>query len=130
MSKATIGSISHGTLRTVDLLESFADELARLGSPVEPPEAWEDMDEDTRAEWLESLFDELQSHAPNFTYFGAHPGDGSDFGFWPDIEAIEELPRVSDPSEVDGMGVECAFVNDHGNITVYDASGEVIFDCV
>lgn len=31
---------------------------------------------------LDSLFDTLDLYAPDGYYFGAHPGDGSDYGYW------------------------------------------------
>lgn len=97
-----IGSISHGTMRPQDLLPAFLDALAIVAPDeyaqlmvmpfgVIPAHAMDD----GRADWwesddaqwaLESLFDALDSNAPEGYYFGAHPGDGSDYGFW----AIEE----------------------------------------
>ena len=139
MTKAQVGSISHGTLRNEDLLEAFAYELACLADIddkqaaelVRDARAVTDFDSEQASELVEALLDALNELAPAFCYFGTHEGDGSDFGFWPIMEAIEELPKVSDPSEVENMlGEECAFVNDHGNVTVYGADGSVILDLV
>ncbi len=91
------GSISHGTHRPQDLIPRFLGAL-RLFSETRyaqvmlngalPAHAMEDDD----AEWwtsddclylLEDLFNALDEEAPTGYYFGAHAGDGSDFGFWP-----------------------------------------------
>lgn len=142
MTKATIGSISHCTLRTVDLLEAFADELDRLESERDDvAEAravltlhnagWLTIaDSGEASELVQALQDALNEFAPSYCYFGTTEGDGSDFGFWPSLDAIEELPRVNDPADVEGMGEDCVFVNDHGNVTVYAADGSVIWDIV
>lgn len=139
---ATIGSISHGTLRTVDLLEAFAGELDRLESERDDvAEAravltlhnagWLFIENSGEAiELMQALQDALNEFAPPYCYFGTMEGDGSDFGFWPSMEAIDELPRVNDPADVEAMGEDCVFVNDHGNVTVYGADGIAIWDIV
>lgn len=88
------GTISHGTLRSEDLIPTFLTALEDLDAPRAAALRTEyGLDEDYReidqissedAGWLmESLFDALDACAPAGYYFGAHPGDGSDFGFWP-----------------------------------------------
>jgi hypothetical protein len=108
----TTGSITRGTLRPEDLIPRFAETLqhlveSRLKDLIEnpPPDfdyQWDacisilkdlgrldgnlDYDsyweEDGHVDDLKWLNNRLNDFAPAGHYFGAHPGDGSDFGFW------------------------------------------------
>ena len=107
MKYASLGSISHGTLRTEDLLETFASELEHhvkrnldyssrdAHMQLVGAAGWIDPESDNASELVNDLQDALQEYAAPYTYFGAHEGDGSDFGFWPCMEQVEELPRVN-----------------------------------
>lgn len=149
MQYASFGSISSGTMRTEDLLDTFASELEyhvqrnaaewcsdagraeRDGYMALVAEAQdidfesEDFDEEGAEYVLNELSDALQSFAPPYAYFGSHPGDGADFGYWltEDLDGCFDGLRVDDTSEVpadyDG---EVLHVNDHGNMTLYVAS--------
>lgn len=87
-------TIIRGTLRPQDLIPAFADVLRVLSPerlkdvvtllPERDDNPWWDSEECT--EVLNDLFDLLNEYAPEGYVFGAHPGDGSDFGFWPDDE--------------------------------------------
>lgn len=144
--KATIGTVSHGTLHPRDLIEAFSNELARL-----TPNSKLDIVKKSRAvmtlidaNWplddimpnyvsslVNNLTDILGEFAPPYCYFGAHEGDGSDFGFWPHMDLIDELWHVSDPSEVKKhRGEDVVFVNDHGNVTLYNEDGSVAWEIV
>lgn len=92
------GTVSHGTLRTCDLIPAFLDALREVAPDayaqvvctpfsVIPSDASGDnshefWESDDAQSLLESLFDTLNEYAPEGYYFGAHLGDGSDFGFW------------------------------------------------
>jgi hypothetical protein len=161
-TKATIGSISSGTLRTEDLLDSFAAELNRLIAPSWPPvigsqpereliraahRLLNSQDDDHRdRKWEESasalvddLLDGLNEWAPEFCYFGAHPGDGADYGFWPDHDRINDeiLAHAVEVQKgefiyADEMGEAYhVSINDHGNMTIRDIlMNEILLDIV
>lgn len=146
MKYATPGSVSHGTLRPEDLLQTFAEEIKhQLNRNADLPlsfrqrlcdladtalDCWlgdgETLDPE-KAELIDDLLnaslpDALQEFAPPHFYFGAHPGDGADFGFWLNECALQDFDglKVNDTSEVpnDYVG-EVLHVNDHGNMTLY-----------
>lgn len=75
---------------------------------------------------MEYLFDHLDNYAAPYFYFGSHPGDGSDYGFWLSEDAIDATfdgKKVSDLSEVPkGYTGEVLLVHDHGNTSLYSYS--------
>lgn len=125
------GSIIHGTMRPEDLIPAFSWELSKIAPTdyeelIRQAETIRDYDSEEADHILHELFDALDSCAPPYGYFGAHEGDGSDYGFWlQDPESIPEQVRdsggivVSDLCEVpqDYTG-EVLIVNDHGNMTL------------
>lgn len=160
MVKINLGSVSSATMRAEDLIPAFMDcvqgiiddlpsddetalhlseELAQIEARIyrgeddggtERAEYWES--DDAQFD-LETLFDLLNEFAPPYCYFGAHPGDGADYGFWPMEDDLAQQVQdndglvVSDTSEVpDDYSGEVLHVNDHGNATLYSAhNGEL-----
>ena len=80
------GTVSDGTLRPEDLVPVFADEYVRLGGNAGKVRSFYKHVKEyhmDNLQWdLEELFDLLNGLAPEGYYFGAHEGDGADFGFW------------------------------------------------
>ena len=78
----------------IEHIEAFLDgEKAEEMRKCVPDMAWYDDDHpfwesEEAVDILDDLFDVMNGYAPEGYYFGAHPGDGSDFGFWP-IEGEE-----------------------------------------
>lgn len=108
------GTVSHGTMRYVDLIPTFWDYLLasdsiltlpiqdfHLYSTVLDADSDSDLDDDDMEAagfLLATLFDAMNDLAPEHYYFGAHPGDGSDYGFW--LE--EDLRECDDCGVADG----------------------------
>jgi len=101
------GTLIHGTLLECDLIPAFLDALQQF----DPKAAETIIDEfgrsfidrlskadgldypsvgemDRRGWLMEALLDALDTVGPDGTYFGTHPGDGSDFGWWATDEAV------------------------------------------
>jgi hypothetical protein len=93
------GTVIHGTLRTQDLLRALSAEFQRVlpfsshnlvFEAREAADALNAVDPDVLQHWqdvgaviLDDLFNELQAIAAREGMrFGAHEGDGSDFGYW------------------------------------------------
>lgn len=89
----TPGSVSTGTMLSYELIQAFmgvledldpvaADALAEQYCNVWPTVVYGAQPEEL-GDLLDELFDALDERAPEGYYFGAHEGDGCDFGFWP-----------------------------------------------
>lgn len=95
------GTVSHGTLRTQDLIQTFwdvlvehhpakaivlhdeytlPDDVKSIEWPKDDDPFW---DHDDARYLLDDLYEALDGCCPAGHYFGSHPGDGSDFGCWP-----------------------------------------------
>ena len=119
-------SISHGTMRPQDVLPALLDALAEHDLDaytqcmhIIPAHATEDNNAawwtEEAPEHVEALFDALNDCAPVGLYFGAHPGDGSDYGFWMSEEDMAEL------AELESAAGECTNEDDARERILEDA---------
>ena len=143
MAQFQLGSISTGTLLIEDIFPAYLAQLDKL-SPNSPlsKEVWAYMEtgallEEHANAWgiveqIDLLLNEL---CPPFVYFGTLEGDGADFGFWPDMDALDDAMHYGGGSDADGNitlsedGVIIQ-VSDHGNVTVMDMERNEIWSVV
>ena len=86
-----LGSVSTGTLRTEDLLPPLINKLRQFNPDHHLVQEYDvSALNDSDAEIMGQLSEALQEHSPPFVYFGAHPDEVADFGFWPDWDALEK----------------------------------------
>lgn len=151
---ADLGTVISGTMRKEDLIPAFVDVLREYAPEhtlvaeydALPDCDWDELTEEQQEQTdylLDELFDALNEYAPDFCYFGAHEGDGSDYGFWFSSDSFEDARHCkevidvepSDAEEISRLVAEAGasyacHVNDHGNITLYDCNGAVVLELV
>lgn len=83
------GTLIHATLLPRDLFRAFRGEVIRLGGkgpkgvPTVPKDEWYETEKcQEMISEMENTLNEIASK--HEMRFGAHEGDGSDFGFWKD----------------------------------------------
>lgn len=118
-STLELGSYSSGTMRAGDLIPDFLslaqsldlmpehqaqiDEInvrhSACDDADDTDEAWKEYWESEDADWdLDALFDLLNEYCPEYCSFGAHPGDGADYGCW----IVEDLYDDQQQGSYDG----------------------------
>ena len=113
-----LGTISHGTMRTEDILpallaaldgvELSAEDRQTCDEIQEHVDAWDegatieadDLHLAAHTEYLEvEMYDTLipiaEDYVPDYCYIGSHPGDGSDLGVWPCDELLDDTTQGS-----------------------------------
>ena len=144
-----LGSVSTGTLRTQDLLPAFAKALKGLNTSIHDFVMAVPERSTTRRERCDALMHYLQEECPPFVTFGPNPdtpcaecqgvkgdragicrtcngsGDGADFGFWPDWDAINDQC----PNEYGASYLAECIVEIHGSeqVTVLTLDRRIIW---
>ena len=114
-----LGSISTGTLKTEDLISTLEAELEFRNSPDHV-----DFSGMNDEEYVARLVELLNELCPPFVYFGAHPDDGANFGFWPDWD---DLQFWKDQYHLKGCIVSGTHQKD---ITVMDLDRNILWSTV
>jgi hypothetical protein len=138
-----LGSVSCATMRPEDLIPVFLDlatslrlsrserrHVAEITRAAEQEEYYRS--DDAADEDLATLFDVLEAHTPDYTYFGAHPGDGADYGVWPVQDLFLDRHEGGYDGYVSMTGRDAAKPDhthaleftDHGNATLYRRIGK------
>jgi hypothetical protein len=149
---APLGSISWGTMREEDLIPKFEGYLQEFGVEVErPPAVTKLLDEDDgflndkereEVSWYlnEDLWEAMDDLAPPYCSFGSHEGDGADYGFWVDWDALRDAIADGEVLQVEAgdewpnpLPENVSYFlenNDHGNCALLDRDGNMIWDVV
>jgi|TARA_Y100000034_G_C6858193_1_gene390278 hypothetical protein len=145
-----IGTLIERTLRSEDLIPAFHGLLEELNpgnkklNGINEFKKFINDDEipeehlDNAIEYVSELIEELNYLSPAHVYFGSVEGDGSDYGYWPELEfdncditvTKTPSPLIHDTEFIDNDCQVIVQQNDHGNVTVTDMKRNVIWAIV
>jgi hypothetical protein len=89
-------TVSQGTMRLQDIIPAFVYALENLEKAAGETrfvmlceesrlaDFGHDFDSEAACELADELFQAINTLVPEGWFFGSHPGDGADFGFWED----------------------------------------------
>ena len=130
-----LGTVISGTLRPEDLLPAFVHIIDSLGGDSSLPWFTHQEFQNGERSYLDCVMEAhkavLNQLCPPFVYFGTHPNDPSDFGFWPDWDALQAT--ISDACTQNGAitfltaGV-WEFAHDDSIVQVYGPSNVRLYD--
>lgn len=81
-------------------------------------------------ETVVAIEDALNEVAPPYCYFGqAGHGEG-DYGFWPDVHAVDADSADHEVIKVSEVPSFLMHVNDHGNVTLYRVTVKEVWSVV
>jgi len=99
MKKAQPGTVIHGSMRTEDLIHIFMatlkvhrhpswlkfynENIKTIKAIQENDFIPQELDMEANDFLMEDLFPAMDELSPKNHFFGSHPGNGSDYGYWP-----------------------------------------------
>lgn len=100
-----IGSVSTSTTpEETEAIKADVSAIDDLLGEIEQRQQSESYYDSEESMWdMDELIDSLNNLSPPYTYFGAHDGDGADFGFWPCWDSINDATRYGDLLAVDDL---------------------------
>jgi hypothetical protein len=113
------------TERVTRIVSSINDLLAEIEERQQSDDYYASEEAHFDCDALAAVLDQF---TPPYAYFGTHPGDGADLGFWLDIDQLAEDQSRDDLPDYQAVTADyCGYsldVSDHGNMSLIEHDGK------